>query len=210
MQKSAAISSPVKTTATATPIKHVYSQEHLADISSSPRTSHSPIAQKLEEDKILETPPFSRDSPRRMSGNRNISTPSFFKRTMSLDGHKRHRTSSESARTSTPPRMELVSRSVRQSPTRRPFSANFEESFYQPRPLSASKTSGHGQSAPAYFFIGGSPYNSPPSLREHSPLQLTMGEISPPFSQPFETPPELSETTIMDVSQTRCFVLLLW
>lgn len=201
MQKSAAISSPVKTTATATPIKHVYSQEHLADISSSPRTSHSPIAQKLEEDKILETPPFSRDSPRRMSGNRNISTPSFFKRTMSLDGHKRHRTSSESARTSTPPRMELVSRSVRQSPTRRPFSANFEESFYQPRPLSASKTSGHGQSAPAYFFIGGSPYNSPPSLREHSPLQLTMGEISPPFSQPFETPPELSETTIMDEHQ---------
>jgi len=203
MQKSQAISSSVKTTAMATPIKHTYSQEHLADISPSPRSRQSPIAQKLEEDKILETPHYNmRDAPRRLSsGSRNISAPNFFqKRTMSVDGHKRHRSTSESTRNSTPPRMELVSRSVRQSPTRRPFSTNFEDSFYQPRPLSASRVSS-GQSAPAYFFLGGSPYNSPPSLRENSPLQLTMGETSPPFSQPFETPPELSETTIMDEHQ---------
>ena len=204
MQKSVAISSSVKTTAMAIPIKHGYSTEHLTDMSHSPRGKQSPVAQKMEETKALDTSPFRRDSPHRLSGLRNIASPAFLKRTWSMDGQKRHRIASECARTlGTPPRMELVSKSVRESPSRRPFSANFEDSpaSYSPRPLSASRTS-TGQSAPAYFFLGNvsPPYNSPPSNKELSPLQITMGEPSPPSFQPFTTPPELSETTIMDVS----------
>jgi len=208
IQKSAAISSSIKTTAMAIPIKHGYSQEHLTDFGSSPRGAQSPLEQRLaiDSDKVPDMP-FRRESPRRLSGMRNTSVPNFVKRTWSLEGHKRHRTSSESAKQNTPPRMDLVSKSVRQSPTRRPFSANFEDSYYNTpsaRPLSASRTS-TGQSAPAYFFIGGSPgHTSPPSFREASPLQLTFGDTSPPFAQPlaFTSPPELSETTIMDVSRT--------
>lgn len=203
MQKSQAISSSVKTTATAIPIKPGYTVGSLTDIASSPRsTAQSPIAERVEETRIMDVSPFKRDAPHRLSSG--LSTPNFVRRTWSLEGHKRHRTSSESARQCTPPRLDLVSRSVRHSPSRRPFSANFEEqdSFYS-RPLSASRVS-TGQSAPAYFVLGGSPYNSPPSLKENqSPLQaLTFGESSPPFTQPFCTPPELSETTIMDVSST--------
>ena len=201
MQKSTAISSSVKTTAMATPIKDTYTTEQLADIS--PRGTHSPSPHRTEEGKVAgDMSPFRRDSSHRVSGLRNISAPTFIKRAWSMDGQKRHRIKSECARNNpgTPPRMDLVSKSVRESPSRRPFSANFDDTSYSPRPLSASRTT-TGQSAPAYFFLGNvSPYNSPPSLKEQSPLQITMGEPSPPSFQPFTTPPELSETTIMDVS----------
>ena len=192
-QKTTAISSSVKTTAVAIPVKHNYPP---VPCSSSPGTLLSPIAQKLVVDDRKDSI-FARVESKRIVANRNVSAPNFsnITRTLSFDAHKRHRATSESGKKSTPPLMEIVSKSVRQSAVRRPFSANFDDSYhhnYNPNPLSSSRVSA-GQSAPAYFFVGGSPHTSPPSLTQ-SPLQLTYGETSPPFVEP----PELSETTMMD------------
>jgi len=175
--------------------------------SGAPHLSMSPIAQRMAMEGQDTAPPlnFNRGSPRRMSGGmRNASAPNFdtIKRQLSFESRagNRPRFTSES-QAETPTKMEIVSRSVRHSPNRRPFSAQFDDSFrhdsYAPKAMSGVSSS--GTSAPPYFFIGQSPQSGTPP-QPQSPLQLTFGETSPSV-QSFALPPELTEITIMDEDQ---------
>ena len=137
---------PIDIKRSTSPDTSIAQQGSVASGPADPHLSMSPIAQRMAMEVQDTAPPlnFNRGSPRTMSaGMRNASAPNFdtIKRQLSFEsrGGNRPRFTSES-QADTPTKMEIVSRSVRHSPNRRPFSAQFDDSFrhdsYAPKAMS--------------------------------------------------------------------------